>query len=132
MIFTAPTSTFFSFQSAFFEITAMGEKQTNPPHPKKSNQPTKKDLKNPIPNPQMQLHNKTKGKRNPLKIHLKNCHKPAKSPLRISLARRDCHHTGCHSVETRYFSVLGAMTLPERAEGGGYTIDARERSEQRS
>lgn len=46
MIFTAPTSILLSFQSAFFEITAMGEKQTNPPHPKKI-QPTKKKTPNP-------------------------------------------------------------------------------------
>lgn len=69
MIFTAPTSILLSFQSAFFEIIAMGEKQTNPPHSKKSNQPKKtpKNLKKTPPKPQIHPHNKTKGKRNPLK-----------------------------------------------------------------
>lgn len=48
-----------SLQSAFFEITAMGEKQTNPPHPKKSNQPNKTPQKPKKKPPQTHKPNST-------------------------------------------------------------------------
>lgn len=49
------------------------------------------------------------------KTHLKK-QKTPKSPLRILLAQRLCHHTAGQSAEPRYFSVLG-MSLPEKEMG---------------
>lgn len=47
-------------------------------------------------------------------------------PLRILLAGTLWHHIGGQSVEPRYFSVLGTMSLPEKEMGAASVMQEEE------